>query len=123
MVKETYVKKLLELRKLLIANKTFLVQIKSAASPRKRKKLLKEADRNQLELLRDLIKNIEKENVEIKKSIFNELESRHKVKSLVKIISKFRKNPHIYSTIRHLRQFLLSIESVLPYIIQSVLKT
>ena len=122
MLKRSPLKHYFELRRRLIDNKDFLVQIASAKTEKSRARLLQSAASEQLNLLRDLLKNIPERNIDIDKTIYYQLESKKRVEDLNKVLKKFIKHPEIYRKDKNLRQFLKSSSKLLPYIIKTILK-
>ena len=122
MLKRSPLKHYFELRQRLIDNKDFLVQIASAKTEKSRARLLQSAASEQLNLLRDLLKNIPERNIDIDKTIYYQLESKKRVEDLNKVLKKFIKHPEIYRKDKNLRQFLKSSSKLLPYIIKTILK-
>ena len=122
MLKRSPLKHYFELRQRLIDNKDFLVQIASAKTEKSRARLLQSAASEQLNLLRDLLKNIAERNIDIDKTIYYQLESKKRVEDLNKVLKKFIKHPEIYRKDKNLRQFLKSSSKLLPYIIKTILK-
>ena len=122
MVKESPLKTYFDLKQCFIDNKQFLVQVARAKSETARRRIVQQAKNHQLEILRALIKNIADRNFEIEKSLYYQLENKKKTQEVVKILKKFQKQPSIYSDSRHLRQFLLNSNSVLPYLVKTILK-
>ena len=122
MAKKSPLKHYFDLRQRLIDNKNFLLQIATAKSDKSRCKLIKAAKSDNLNVLRDLLRNIANRSIEIEKSIYYQLQNKNKVQDLVKILKRFQKYPGIYSSERNLRQFLINSISLLPYIIKTILK-
>ena len=122
MLKRSPLKHYFELRQRLIDNKYFLVKIASAKTEKSRARLLQSAASEQLNLLRDLLKNIAERNIDIDKTIYYQLESKKRVEDLNKVLKKFIKHPEIYRKDKNLRQFLKSSSKLLPYIIKTILK-
>ena len=122
MLKRSPLKHYFELRQRLNDNKDFLVQIASAKTEKSRPRLLQSAASEQLNLLRDLLKNIPERNIDIDKTIYYRLESKKRVEDLNKVLKKFIKHPEIYRKDKNLRQFLKSSSKLLPYIIKTILK-
>ena len=122
MLKRSPLKHYFELRQRLIDNKDFVVQIASAKTEKSRARLLQSAASEQLNLLRDLLKNIAERNIDIDKTIYYQLESKKRVEDLNKVLKKFIKHPEIYRKDKNLRQFLKSSSKLLPYIIKTILK-
>ena len=119
MVKPTVISETFKFKQRLIDNKPFLVNIERSKTKKKIEKLLKSATISELDILRDLIKNIAAKNIPINKSIIN---SKKKFDNIVSLISSFERTSSIHSSKVSLRRFLLKLSNILPVIAKSFKK-
>ena len=120
MVKTTaIISEAFKLRQRLLDNKPFLVEIEKAKRKKKIEKLIKQASSSELDILRDLLKNISDKNIEISKSVLN---TKKKIDNVVSVIARYQRTPSIHKSQSSLRRFLLKFSPVLPVIAKTVLK-
>ena len=119
MVKVTAISEAFELKQRLIDNKPFLVNIEKSKTKKRLEKIVKSASVAELNILKDLIKNIAAKDIQISKSIVN---SKKKIDSIIALISSFRRTSSIHKSQPALRKFLLKFSSILPVITRTVLQ-
>ena len=119
MVRPTVISEAFKFKQRLLDNISFLVNIEKSKTKKKIEKLLKSATISELDILRDLIKNIAAKNIPINKSIIN---SKKKFDNIVSLISSFERTSSIHSSKVSLRRFLQKFSNILPVIAKSVLK-
>ena len=107
------------LRKRLIKHKDFLVQIEKADSDEARITLIENAQDNQLRALKALIRGIIEKKICISRNILNQLKSSGKIPYL---LTQFKKTSDIYQDQKRLKKVLIKLSSVLPFLLQAVLK-
>ena len=73
--------------------------------------MIKKANSTELDILRELIKNIAKKNIEVSKSILN---TKKKFAGIVSLISSYMRMSTIHRSQKSLRKFLLKFSTVLP---------
>ena len=108
-----------KLRQRLLDNKPFLVEIGKAKRKKTLEKLIKQANSSELDILRDLLKNISEKNIEISKSVLN---TKKKFDNVVSLIASYQRTPSIHKSQSSLQRFLLKFIHVLPVIAKTVLK-
>ena len=118
MVKTSLISEAFNLKKRLVDNKQFLVDIEKSKTSKRREKLLIKANNIQLHVIRDLIKAIAAKDIEINKSI---LKKNKHIKQVVELIKKFHRTTSIYKSDASLRRFLIKYTHVLPLIVKAVL--
>ena len=120
MGKVTGVSRYFVFRQQLIDNKNFLVLLAEAKSNKAREKLLKGCALSQIHVLKDLILNIGEKNIEIDRTIFQNLKKKKKVQELNKLIRRVKQSPD--ASEKKLKFLLLKFNPVLPFVIRSVLQ-
>ena len=108
-----------KLKTQLLQNKNFLVQIEKSKSKKRIEKLLKTASSSELDILRDLSKNIADKNIQISKTNLN---TKKKFENIVKLIASFQRTSTINKSQASLRRFLLKFSNILPVVAKTVLK-
>ena len=119
MVKVGVISQAFKFRQRLIDNKPFSQSIEKSKSRKKTEKLIKKANSTELDILRELIKNIAKKNIEVSKSILN---TKKKFAGIVSLISSYMRMSTIHRSQKSLRKFLLKFSTVLPIAAKTVLK-
>ena len=96
-----------------------VVQIEKADSDEARITLIENAQDNQLRALKALIRGIIEKKICISRNILNQLKSSGKIPYL---LTQFKKTSDIYQDQKRLKKVLIKLSSVLPFLLQAVLK-
>ena len=107
-----------KLRQRLIDNKHFLKEIEKSKTKARVEKLLKSASAPELDILREIIKNIAAKNIHISKSILN---SKKKFDSVVTLIASFQRKSTINKSQGSLKKFLVKFSHILPIVAKTVI--